>query len=96
MPTYTGQLRTRRLLWTSMAARSSSKMFALAKDGLARRRRSLSSSCARTSLTFDSFSQVLHGLTEDGVVHQFVEIVLEGAGGLLLGLVRRYQLVEGG
>ena len=31
----------------------------------------------------DSLSQVLHGLTEDGVVHQFVEILLEGAGGLL-------------
>ena len=31
----------------------------------------------------DSLSQVLHGLTEDRVVHQFVEILFEGAGGLL-------------
>ena len=48
--------------WNRGTARASSKMFALAKDGLARRRRSLSSSCERTSLTstrFRRFSMVL-------------------------------------
>ena len=52
---YKGRLRTRRLLSTWIAARSSSKMFLLAKTGLAMRRLSVSSSCERTNLTSTRF-----------------------------------------
>ena len=61
MPTYTGRLSTRLLLWTWIAARSSPKILARANAGLAMRRRSLSSSFERTSFTsirFRRFSMV--------------------------------------
>ena len=55
MPTFTGRLSTRLLLWTWTAARSSSKILARANAGLAMRRLSLSSSCERTSFTSTRF-----------------------------------------
>ena len=61
MPTYTGLLNSRLLLWTWIAARSSSKILVRGNAGLARRRLSLSFSCKRTSFTstrFRRFSMV--------------------------------------
>ena len=61
MPTYTGQLSIRLLLWTWIAASSSSKILARANAGLAMRRLSWSSSFERTSFTstrFHRFSMV--------------------------------------
>ena len=61
MPTYTGRLCTRLLLWTWIAARSSSKILVRANAGLAMRRLNLSSSFERTSFTstrFRRFSMV--------------------------------------
>ena len=81
MPTYTGRLRTRWLLWTWIAARSSSKVLALAKAWLAIRRLSLSSSFARDSFT----SMHLRRFSKDTVVHELVG-VLEVAGSPFLEL----------
>ena len=83
MPTYTGRLRTRRLLWTSTASE------VVVEDVCSGERRAGQEPaefvllvCAR-QFYVDSLSQVLQGLTEDRVVHQFVEILVEGAGCLL-------------
>ena len=79
-PVYTGRLRTRRLLCISIPARSSSKILALAKVGLANRRRSLSSLFVRTS--FDPLAKVLYSLSEHEVGQEIVEVPLEVAGSL--------------
>ena len=84
IPTNTGRLSTRRLLCTWIAAKSSSKILARANAGLAMRRLSLSSSCERTSFTSTRFRRFWdHGLPEDRVVHQLVEVLLKAADGLL-------------
>ena len=82
IPTNTGRLSSRRLLWTWITAKSSSKILARANAGLAMRRLSLSSSFERTSFTstrIRRFSMVFPK-TE---LFINVEVLLEDAGGLL-------------
>ena len=78
IPTNIGRLSTRRLLWTWIAAKSSSKILARANAGLAMR--CLFVLLMQThQLHINPLPQVLHGLPEDRVVHELVQVLLEVA-----------------